>query len=288
MILQNGLGAMGATPFMKNLLGGLGTGLAGGIMNKINPEPRPLTGAQEGQKQKEYFSTLYDDKLNPWELAGAGGHGVGGTSAPNAAGLQARKTQREQLNQQNIMQQNEMQNKKDIAQISADATVQSAKIGAGMTANEEPNSMRENQIREIDAKITKMQSETDINEKQSKILDTAVAIRNEIQAMMENIKDGNPTMLKKAENMVEEARKIAGSSADKAIDYLKKAWDWVKKDAQQGVDWLKRDFEQGKNYLGLGGKSSNSAPARTNGDIIRQGSKRIKELSERRKKEQGF
>ena len=65
--------------FTSALMGGLGTGLASGIMGKLNPGPKPLSGRQAGQRDKEYFSELYNDELNPWELAGAGGHGAIGS-----------------------------------------------------------------------------------------------------------------------------------------------------------------------------------------------------------------
>ena len=88
-------------PFATSLMSGLGAGIASKGLSTLNKKPEtPVVGKQAGQRQKKYFEGLYGNNLNPWEWAGAGGHGEGGTAAPNAQGIQNRKTLQDQMDRQ--------------------------------------------------------------------------------------------------------------------------------------------------------------------------------------------
>lgn len=213
--------------FVDNLLSGLGTGIASKAVSSgfgaFDKKEKRLSPTVEGYNQKKYFKALYGNKLNPWEWAGAGGHGQGGTAAPNAAGLQARKTSREQQNTQQglqtaqaIMQQKQLDN-----------NIEVAKIQAGLTPGKDvpPQSQQGQNIQKIGAEIQNIKTKNDI-------LRTAKSFSDEIQDVIGTIKGDKQTMLKQAQDatsaIIEEASKNASGNINLMKQRLQSIWKSIK------------------------------------------------------------
>lgn len=222
------VGKFNTTAFSNSLMTSLGTGIASkGLSLLAGKKEKRTSPAGEGFGQKAYFKALYGNKLNPWEWAGAGGHGQGGTAAPNAAGIQARNTLQEKQNVDISMQAAQLRNNIDVA-----------KIGAGLTPGDDvPTGSKQG------TGIRKMESEIDNIQTRTHILTTAKNMTNEITAVMDNIKGESDTMLQQVNKGINEVIKAIQNKKDKALlgidtykHKLKMLWREFKKSKQTKPD----------------------------------------------------
>ena len=186
---------------MIGLLGSIGSGLASGILGKIfggnsKKEPSPY---QHGLNQKDYFKGLYGDKLNPWEWAGSGGFGVGGTAAPSIAALGAQNLERQKVPKEAAIAGAQMQTQKEIAQIQAKATTDSARINRGMHTDEPDNyhgdKLMEAQVNNLNKKTEHVKTQIKRDKTINDILRTAKSLSEELNTMFQTLKGDKKTIL---------------------------------------------------------------------------------------------
>lgn len=196
---------MAMNPFFSSLLAGLGTGVGGGILDKVFPQPDPLSGKQEGQKQLDYFDTLYKGKLNPWELSGAGGQGVGGTAAPLAGAIGQRKTAMMQKNREIAMQTQQLQTQENVAKIGADAQVESAKISAGPAGQTAPSQKLkiDQEIINLKETLKKITQETRLTKNKADATRTISSLSDEIQAILDNSSGKQKTVFNNIQKQIQ-------------------------------------------------------------------------------------
>lgn len=226
---------VGNNPFVQSLMGSLGTGIASKAVSFFNKKEKKLSPKQQGLDQKTYFESLYGNNLNPWEWAGAGGHGQGGTAAPNAQGLQARNTLQNKQNVDISMQQAQLKNNIDVA-----------KIGAGLTPGEDvdPKSPTGTNIRKMEEEIKNIKTTRDI-------LATAQSMAKEIQAVINTLKGEKPTMLKQAQDglgqIIEHVRKKDINAAQGVQEYkrkLQRLWNTIKPKIPSGKSDVHLKFKK--------------------------------------------
>ncbi len=232
----------------EGLGGGLGQGLAGQGLDKLFPGDAPLTGTQQGQKQKEYFESLYGGKLNPWELAGAGGQGVGGTAAPLTSQLAARETMKKQKNREGALQSVQQATQIQVAEINKEGQIGAANIYAGKDPGMKQDQMIASTKKDI-GQLDKYRNEVKLVKSKTDLMRVAVEVSNELLAVIKTLKGKNKTVLE---------------SAQKGLQLIIKSGQITKKDvlnALTGKGQPKRPMEVPPNWKR---KKKTSAPITKN------------------------